>query len=206
MSIIIQQDATIYSLFISVNCCTCFGRYHHPSSAARNTVSTVSGINETCTATCRERRWWWVKYRPKYVEQLTDLNKLCSVASCWIFIATLYDARSIEHKVLFRIAGTSSKGKFKSLKPSGFCMYCCTKCRETEEVYRRMFISAVYMKYAVNSDCVPSKNEPTGLSVRDIPCSLWGRNWVCTCDITNLLFAVSMHLMALNTQFFYLSN
>ena len=39
----------------------------HPSSAAHNTVSTVSGINETGTAaTCRE--------------QLTDLNKLYSVA------------------------------------------------------------------------------------------------------------------------------
>jgi len=29
---------------------------------------------------------------------LTDLNKLYSVASCWIIIAILYDARSIEHK------------------------------------------------------------------------------------------------------------
>jgi hypothetical protein len=30
MSIIVQQDATIYSLFISVNCCTCFGWRYHP--------------------------------------------------------------------------------------------------------------------------------------------------------------------------------
>jgi len=29
----------------------------HPSSGAHNTVSTESGINETCTATCRERGW-----------------------------------------------------------------------------------------------------------------------------------------------------
>jgi len=29
----------------------------HPSSGAHNAVSTVSGINETSTATCRERRW-----------------------------------------------------------------------------------------------------------------------------------------------------
>jgi len=34
--------------------------------------------------------WWWVKYHPKYVEQLTDLNKLYTVASCWIIIATYY--------------------------------------------------------------------------------------------------------------------
>ena len=30
----------------------------------------------------------WVKYHPKHVELLTDLNKLYSVASCWIIIAT----------------------------------------------------------------------------------------------------------------------
>ena len=29
----------------------------HPSSGAHNTVSTVFGINETCTATCCERGW-----------------------------------------------------------------------------------------------------------------------------------------------------
>ena len=28
-----------------------------------------------------------MKYHPKHVEQLTDLNKLYSVASCWIIIA-----------------------------------------------------------------------------------------------------------------------
>jgi len=34
MTMIIQRDATIYSLFISVNCSTCFGWYLHPSSGA----------------------------------------------------------------------------------------------------------------------------------------------------------------------------
>ena len=29
----------------------------HPSSGVHNAVSTVSGINETVTATCRERGW-----------------------------------------------------------------------------------------------------------------------------------------------------
>jgi len=55
VSIIVQQDATIYSLFISVNCSTCFGWYLHPSPGAHITVSTVSGIGETVTATYRER-------------------------------------------------------------------------------------------------------------------------------------------------------
>ena len=99
----------------------------HPSSGAHNSVSTVSGINETVTVTCHGRgctgrsatsatgnsnglinvrycrysvmnSWWWMKYHPKHVEQLTGLNKLYSVASCWIIIAILHDVRSIEHK------------------------------------------------------------------------------------------------------------
>jgi len=55
MAIIIQQDATICSLFISVKCSTGFRWYLHPSSGAHITVSRVSGINETVTATCHER-------------------------------------------------------------------------------------------------------------------------------------------------------
>jgi hypothetical protein len=47
MSIIVQQYATIYSLFISVNCSTCFGWYLHLSSGAHITVSTASGISVT---------------------------------------------------------------------------------------------------------------------------------------------------------------
>jgi hypothetical protein len=41
---IIQQDATLHSLFISGNRSTCFGCYFHPSSGAHTTVSTASGI------------------------------------------------------------------------------------------------------------------------------------------------------------------
>jgi len=55
VAIIIQQDATICSLFISVNRSTCFGWYLDASSGAHVTVSTVSGIIETVTANCRER-------------------------------------------------------------------------------------------------------------------------------------------------------
>ena len=57
VSIIIQQDATEYSLFKSINCSTCFGWYLHPSSRAHITVSTVYGVTETVTATCGERDW-----------------------------------------------------------------------------------------------------------------------------------------------------
>ena len=53
--IYIQQDATLHSLFLSGNCSTCFGWYHHPSSGAQTTVSTASGICHTVTAICRYR-------------------------------------------------------------------------------------------------------------------------------------------------------
>ena len=57
MPIIVQQDATIYSLFISVNLSMCFGWYLHPSLGAHVTVSTASDISKTVTATFRERDW-----------------------------------------------------------------------------------------------------------------------------------------------------
>jgi hypothetical protein len=50
MSIIVRQDATTYSSFISVNCCTRFGWYLHPSSGAHVTLSTVSGISVSIRA------------------------------------------------------------------------------------------------------------------------------------------------------------
>jgi hypothetical protein len=79
----------------------------HPSSGAHTTTSTASGICHTVTAICRYRgraadssngvtntrccryscmrSWWWVKYHPKHVEQFPYINKLCNVASCWIY-------------------------------------------------------------------------------------------------------------------------
>jgi hypothetical protein len=57
MPIIIQDDATIYGLFISVNCSKFFGWYLHPPSGAHIAVSTASGIIKTVTANFRERDW-----------------------------------------------------------------------------------------------------------------------------------------------------
>jgi hypothetical protein len=51
----IQQDAKSHSLFISVNCSTCFGWYFHPSSGTHTTVSIAFGICHTVTAICRYR-------------------------------------------------------------------------------------------------------------------------------------------------------
>jgi hypothetical protein len=42
------------------------------------------------------------KYHPKHVEQFSDINKLCNVASCWIYIAILL-AHSILHISRIRV-------------------------------------------------------------------------------------------------------
>ena len=124
VAIIIQQSATEYSLFQSVNCSTRFGWYftHHqelitlylqhlalmrlvllPFVSSRPatfmTGSSTSLINARCCRYSVMSSWWWVKYHLKHVQQLIDWNKLYSVASCWINIAILYNARSMEHKI-----------------------------------------------------------------------------------------------------------
>jgi hypothetical protein len=128
MTIIVWQDATIYSLFMSVNCSTCFGWYLQPSSGTHITVSTASGISVTAlqpgtvlelsskpttltTGCCTDTRMpdavgtviclpddGW-RYHPKHVEQFTDINKLYIVASCWTSIDIIHDARNLEHEI-----------------------------------------------------------------------------------------------------------
>ena len=76
-----QQDATLHILFISWNRSTCFGWYLHPSSGAHTVVSTASGSYQSVTATC--------PYRGRVGTQFQffhDVNKLCKVPSCWIYI------------------------------------------------------------------------------------------------------------------------
>ena len=45
------------------------------------------------TVECAPDDGW--RYHPKNVEQITDVNKLCNVASCWTFIGIL--------KFMFRV-------------------------------------------------------------------------------------------------------
>jgi hypothetical protein len=127
--IYIQQDASLHSLLISENCYTYFGWYFHSSSGAHTTVSTSSGICHTVTAICRFRgrvgtglSVLWLayathstlkpvvcahddgwKYHPKHVEQFPDINKLCNVASCWMYIGMLLGAHYILHISRIRV-------------------------------------------------------------------------------------------------------
>jgi hypothetical protein len=47
------------------------------------------------TVVCTPDDGW--KYYPKHLEQFPDINKLCNVASCWIYIGILLGAHPILH-------------------------------------------------------------------------------------------------------------
>jgi hypothetical protein len=45
----------------------------------------------------------WRRYLPKHVEQFPDINKLCNVASCWIYIGVLLGTHPILHISRIRV-------------------------------------------------------------------------------------------------------
>jgi hypothetical protein len=58
----------------------------------------VGGVPDAVdTVVCAPDDGW--KYHPKHIEQFTDINKLCNVASCWMYeyMGILLGARPILH-------------------------------------------------------------------------------------------------------------
>jgi hypothetical protein len=47
----------------------------------------VGGVRQLDTVVCAPYDEW--KYHPKHVEQFPDINKLCNVVPCWIYIGIL---------------------------------------------------------------------------------------------------------------------
>ena len=110
-----QQVAKLRSLFISVNCSTCFGWYLHPSSGAQNYIYSIwylSNCNEHSLKITNNffllqldkyqmlQIQFFVpcdgwRYHPKHVEQIAEI-KPCHVASCWLYFRIIYDARAPE--------------------------------------------------------------------------------------------------------------
>jgi hypothetical protein len=56
------------------------------------------------TVVCVPDDGW--KYHPKHVEQFPDINKLCNVASCWIYIGIILGAHYILHISRIRVKYT----------------------------------------------------------------------------------------------------
>jgi hypothetical protein len=53
------------------------------------------------TVVCAPDDGW--NYHPKHVEQFPDINKLCNVASCWIYIGIPLGAHPILHISRIRV-------------------------------------------------------------------------------------------------------
>ena len=53
------------------------------------------------TVVCAPDDRW--KYHPKHVEQFPDINKMCNVEFCWIYIGILLGAHCILHISRIRV-------------------------------------------------------------------------------------------------------
>ena len=53
------------------------------------------------TVVCAPDDGW--KYHPNHVEQFPDINKVCKVASCWIYIGILLGVHYILHISRIRV-------------------------------------------------------------------------------------------------------
>jgi hypothetical protein len=74
------------------------------------------------TVVCAPDDGW--KYHQKHVEQFPDINKLCNVASCWIYeyIGILLRARPILHISRLKVVSHRSRSLFATLAAIPSCM------------------------------------------------------------------------------------
>ena len=97
-----------------------------------------------------------MKYHQKHVEQLTDLNKLYSVASCWIIIAILYDARSTEHKMYFCSYSSLNFILFSLLFDVLYDIYLITFYFDSICLFSLTFSSTTHVFICFSSHFIPS--------------------------------------------------
>ena len=100
-----QQDAMLHNLFISVKCSTCFRWFLRPLSGAQNCIcsigyfvkplllpaTVVAGSSKGLTQYPLLHIQFWApddgrRNHLKHVEHFTEMNKLCNVASCWLYL------------------------------------------------------------------------------------------------------------------------
>ena len=109
-----QQGATLHNLFISVKCSARFTRFHRPSSGAQNCIYSIgyfvkplllpATVSSNSSTTVAGSSRGLTKYPMLYIqflapddgrrnllkhaEHFTEINKLCNVASCWLYFKT----------------------------------------------------------------------------------------------------------------------
>jgi hypothetical protein len=96
------------------------------------------------TVVCAPDDGW--KYHPKHVEQFPDINKLCNVASCWIYIWILLRDYPILHISRIRVNITENIGfsvvsvdmqmsSDMDLVTFGLCVHVATTAAEQSSYY-----------------------------------------------------------------------
>ena len=144
MSIIVQRDANIYSLFIAANCSTCFGCWHHPSSGAHINVftayvtvrivwaansrsvsihprqrelaaQTLRPIPDALNTVIRAPVDGWCQ-QPKHVEQFAAINKSYIVASRWTIINVQCKLCELVFRSNWKLRAASSQSVVKMIK------------------------------------------------------------------------------------------
>jgi len=88
MPVIVQQDATVCGLFISVTA-TC--RERDWMGTGSNAVTVLLMPDAVDTVPCAPDYGW--RCHPKHVEWFTDINKPYIVGCCWTFIG-IYEERN----------------------------------------------------------------------------------------------------------------
>jgi hypothetical protein len=66
---------------------------HTQTSSNSSMIATDSNSGVTNTRCCRYRclrSWWWVMVPPETCRAVSKQNKMCNVASCWIYIRIVF--------------------------------------------------------------------------------------------------------------------
>jgi hypothetical protein len=92
-----EPDTLRWSTWLEkVEFLTCIGRYSIKKGRLDGPCMwCVCGRTEVHTVVCAPDDGW--KYHPKHVEHFPGINKLCNVASCWMYIGILLGAHYILH-------------------------------------------------------------------------------------------------------------
>jgi hypothetical protein len=99
------------------------GRVGTGSNSSTIAADTSDGVTNTrcCRYSCM-RSWWWVEVPPETFREVSRFNKLCNVASRWIYIGILLGA----HPILYISRIRVKTGQYSWEK--NFCaLHCCKK-------------------------------------------------------------------------------
>jgi hypothetical protein len=137
--------------------CAVGGVRHPQHTQTSSNSSTIAPITVTVwqipdsvdTVVCAFDDEW--KYHPKQVEQFPDINKLCNVASCWIYsyIRILLWARPILHVSRIRVNCLFCMLVITRLLLVSQVSVEFTKILRTGDLWKEVFNAKMYLSYPI---------------------------------------------------------